>query len=259
MNEGVKEQAVVAKPEEKGAQIQEQLSDKELNFRRLEAARDREREARDKERDARIKAEMQNELLMKEIEGIKTMLQPQEKDPLEEIEDFSDLDRDKLRNILAKREAQIEKRFEKTLTQKLDEIERNKRRTNFRDELRKEYADYDQVMNPEIITAIQEREPEAVARISAIEDPYVRCENAYHFFKSVKKYIQPPQAKPVESTSVKEHIQENLMNPYYTPSGQGSPPPAVEFDVKTPASKAAAYARLKEAQRKPIGNGQMRG
>lgn len=251
MNEGVTEQAVVAEPEKKGAQVQEQLSDKELNFRRLEAARDKEREARDREREARLKAEMQNEVLKQEIENIKQMLQPKEKDPLEEIEDIADLDRDKLRAILAKREEQIQKGFEKTLAQKLDEIERNKRRTNFRDELRKTYQDYDSVMNPDVIAAIQEREPEAVAAISAIEDPFVRCENAYKFFK---KHMVIPQKE--EAPSVKERVEENMLNPYYVPSGQGSPPPAVEFDVRSPASKKAAYEKLKAAQRRPIGNGQ---
>lgn len=251
MTEGVKEKSDVATSEEKGAHTKE-LTDKELNFRRLEAARDKERESRDRERDARLKAEMQNELLRQELENIKTMLQPKEKDPLEDIEDITDLDRNKLKEILSKREEQIEKRFEKTLTQKLDEIERNKRRTNFRDELRKVYQDYDTVMNQDVIAAIQEREPEAVAAISAIEDPYVRCESAYKFFK---KQMVVPQKE--EAPSIKERVEENMLNPYFTPSGQGSPPPAVEFDVKSPASKKAAYERLKAAQRRPIGNGQI--
>lgn len=250
MNEGVKEQADIAKPDEKGAQVKEQLSDKELNFRRLEAARDKEREAREREREARLKAEMQNEMLKQELEGIKQMLQPKDPDPLEGIESLSDLDSQRFKQILAKREEQIEKRFEKTLAQKLDEIERNKRRTNFRDELRKVYQDYDSVMNEDVIATIGEREPEAVAAISAIEDPYVRCESAYKFFK---KHLSAPQKQ--ETASIKERVEENMLNTYFTPSGQGSPPPAVEFDLRSKAARQAAYDKLKSAQRRPVGSG----
>jgi hypothetical protein len=246
MTEGVIEQTA-AKSEEKVAQENQQLSDKELNFRRLEAARD-------KEREERIRAEMQAQHLERELENIKTMLTPKEKDPLDEIQDFSELDREKLRAILAQREAQIEKKIEKNLATKFEEFERNKRRANFRDELRRTYNDYDTVMNENVIAQIQEREPEAVEAISAIEDPYVRCEKAYHFFK--KRMAATPRE---DSPSIKEKVKENMQNSYFLPSGTGSPPSkmdAIEFDVRSQQAKKAAYEKLKAAQRRPIGSGQ---
>lgn len=249
MSEGVNDQAI-AKPEETGAQVQEQLSDKgERNFRRLEASRDIEREAR-------IRAEMQAETLRNEIQSIKQMLQPKEKDPLEDIDDIQDLDRNKLKEILSIREAQLQKKFDEALPQKLEEFERNKRRTNFRETLRQTYPDYDEVMNPDVIAYVQEREPEVVERISSRKDPYERCEEAYHFFKTMKKYMAP--AKASDSPSIKEKVEENMNNPYFIPSGQGTPPPAVDFDVRSKASRQAAYDKLKSAQRRPLGNGQMR-
>lgn len=245
MTEVVKEQPT-DKVAEKGAQVQEQLSDKEINFRRLEASRDLEREAR-------LKAEFQAQSLMKEIENIKQYLQPKEKDPLDEIEDIQDLSKDKLKEILYKREEQLQKKFENSLPQKLEELERNKRKTNFRDTLRGIYPDYDEVMNKDVIAEITEREPEAVQRISAKEDPYERCEEAYHFFKTMKKYTKPP--KQEESPSIKDKVEENMQNLYFIPSGQGTPPPAVEFDVRSKSARQAAYDRLKAAQRRPVGGG----
>lgn len=244
MNEGVTNQ-VSAKPEEKGAQVQEQLSDKELNFRRLEAARD-------KEREARIRAEMQTETLMKEIESIKTMLAPKEKDPLEEIEDIADLDRNKLKEILSKREAQLQRKFEQTLPQKFEEYERNKKRTNFREVLRERYQDYDEIMNQDVLTQLPERDAQVIEAISAIEDPYVRCEKAYNYIKQCKKAHQS------HTEALKQKVEENQTNTYYFPSGQGSPPPAVEFDVRSKEAKMAAYAQLKAAQRKGIQGQPMR-
>lgn len=244
MNQGVKDQAA-AKPEEKGAQTQEQLSDKELNFRRLEAARD-------KEREARLRAEMQTESLMKEIESIKMMLAPKEKDPLEEIEDIADLDRNKLKEILSKREAQLQKKFEQALPQKFEEYERNKKRTNFREALRERYQDYDEVMNQDVLSQLPERDAQVIEAISAIEDPYVRCEKAYQYVKQHK------QASASHAEALKQKVEENQMNPYYFPSGQGSPPPAVEFDVRSKKAREAAYAQLKAAQRKGLQGQPMR-
>lgn len=246
MTEGVNDQAI-AKPEERSSHNQESLSDKELNFRRLEAARDREREAR-------LRAEIQTESLKKEIESIKTMLTPKEKDPFEGIEDLADLQPSQFREILAKREAQIKKEFEQALPQKLEEYERTKRKTNFRDTLRNQYPDYDSVMNEDVISSLPEREGRIVESLSKIEDPYERCKSAYEYLKEVLPNLQAPS----QSEALKKKVEENQQNPYYFDSGFGTPSPAVEFDVRSKSAKAEAYAKLKAAQRKAIQGPSMR-
>jgi hypothetical protein len=240
MNTGVTGQGS-AKPEDREALTKESASDKELNFRRLEAVRDQEREAR-------IRAEMQTESLMKEIDSIKTMLAPKEKDPLEEIEDIADLDRNKLKHILNQREAMLQKKFDQSLPQRFEEYERNKKRTNFREALRERYSDYDSVMNQDVLSQLPERDAEVIEAISAIEDPYVRCEKAYKYVKKHKA------ASDSHAEALKQKVEENQTNPYYFPSSQGSSPSAMDFDLNSKSAKEAAYAKLKAAQRKGINN-----
>lgn len=243
MNQSVNNQEV-AKPEEKIAQLESQ-SDKEKNFRRLEALRDQEKEAR-------IRAEMQNEAMQRELAQIKQMLQPKEKDLLEDVQDLSEIDPSKFKQILAQREAQYEQKAKRIAESTIEEYEQKKKKTNFRDELRGKYHDYDSVMNEQTIAAIQEKEPEIVEAITAIEDPYVRCEKAYQFFK---KKLASQQEQP--KASIKEKIEENAMNPYMIPTTSATAPyNAVDFDVGSVSARKAAYEKLKSAQRRPIGGGQ---
>lgn len=238
MTEGVTKQDV-AKPDDK-AVVNSGLSDKEINFRKVEALREQEREAR-------IKAELQNDLLRNELESIKQMLQPKEKDYLDDLQDISDLDPAKFKAILAQKEAQFKKEAKQIAKSAIDEHEQQKRKTNFRDELRRQYHDYDSVMNEQMIAHISETEPDALGAISAIEDPYVRCEKAYHFFK--KKMPTQKQELP----SIKEKVEENAMNPYMIAASSAAPPyAAVEFDVRSSSARKDAYEKLKAAQRRPL-------
>ncbi len=240
MTEGVNNQ-VSANPEEKVVQT-ESLSDKERNFRRLEAARDQ-------ERDARIRAQMESEELKRRLDHIEQMMQPKERDPLDDMQDISDLDQNKFKAILSDREAKLERKAKQIAKTAIQEHEQEKKKTNFREELRRQHQDYDTVMNEQTIAYFSEREPEAVEAITAIEDPYVRCEKAYNFFKKRMPSNEPKQ-------SIKEKVEENAQNPYMIPVGSGSVPSAIEFDVRSPSAQKDAYAKLKAAQRRPIGNGQ---
>lgn len=251
MTEGVITQDV-AKPEKETAH-REGLSDKELNFRKLEAEREKDRAERDKEREARIRAEMQAESMQKELRQIQEMLKPKEIDPLDQLEDITDLDPKQLKAIFAQKEAQLERKAREYAKQALKEEQEHDKKTNFRDKLRDRYQDYDQFMNERVLAEIQEREPDAVDAISAIEDPYVRCEKAYKFIKNRLATAKPVE-KPVES--IQETVAENMLNPYLIPAGSASPPyGAVEFDTRSPSARKQAYEKLKAAQRRPIGYG----
>ena len=249
MTEGVNTQEI-AKPEEKSAP-REGISDKEYNFRRLEAERE-------KDREARIRAEVQAQQMQAELERIKQSLKPVEKDILDEMQDITDLDPAKFKTLLSQRDAKLKREAEQIAARAIEEHEQKKKKTNFRDELRRQYQDYDSIMNEQTITHFMESEPEAVEAINAIEDDYARCEKAYKFFK--KRIPQSQKVNEVEKEKVpaiQDIVQENQMNPYMIPASMSTPPSsyAVDFDTRSPAKRKEAYEKLKNAQRRPIGNG----
>lgn len=219
------------------AQTQEALSNKELNFRRLESARDQ-------ERDARIRAEMQAEMMRNELKEIKEALQPKEIDPLDGAEDFVDPAR--LRAKLEKERANFKKEAKEIAKQTIREEREEEGKRNYLQRLKSQFSDYDQVMNEQSIANLQNVDPVFLETVLEVPDDYARRLSTYKKLKSMQS------VKPQES--IKEKVEENMKNPYFISPSSGTPS-AVEFDIRSQGARDQAYAKLKEAQRRPIGNG----
>lgn len=241
MEEGVTNQEA-AVPEEK-AQVEQRVSDKEHNFRRLEAAREAEREAR-------IRAEMELQMLRGEMQEIKSMLRPREKDPLDDVEDYVDPAR--LKAKLELERAAFERKAKDIAKSTYDELKREdqeKEKKDFMTRLKREYPDYDAIMNENTLASLEKIDPLFVDTVLAIPDDYERRKKTYAKIKSLPK--QEPKA------SIKERVEENQKNPYYIPAGSGASGglPSIEFDVSSKTARESAYAKLKAAQRRPITGG----
>lgn len=239
MNEGVNDQESAVP--EKEVPAQNVVSDKELNFRKLEAAREQDREAR-------IRAEMEAQMLRREMEEIKQMLQPKEKDPLDGVEDYVDPARliakfDKERSAFERKAKEIAKKTYEELEQQKVENEKK----NYLQRLKKDLPDFDQVMNEASISQLEKIDPVFLETVLAVPDDYERRLMTYKKLKSL--------SKPEEKKSIQTKVVENQQNPYYIPNGSGTPA-AVQIDLRSKEAREAAYAKLKAAQRRPIGNGQ---
>lgn len=250
MIEGVTENQAIANPDNQVVLQNETLNDKELNFRRLEDQRNQEKEGRLRAELQAEKSQMQTDMIQQQFESLKQMMTPKEKDPLDEIEDLSELDPKKLKEILSRRDTNIRKETEESVLRRIEEDKKEKKRTDFLKILQEKYDDFDSVMNKEVVERFREQEPDALDALFAIEDPYVRCEKSYKLIK--KKLGNKTQD---QTNNIKDRIEENLTNPYMIRSSSVSPG-AIDFDVRSVSKKQEAYAKLKAAQRRPIGSGQ---
>lgn len=235
MTDGVTQET--APPEAKEAP--QVLSDKEINFRRLEAARDADREAR-------IRAEMAAEQMRNELMEIKQMLAPKEKDPLDDVEDYVDPAR--LKAKLEKERSHFKKEAKEIAERTYEERKQKDEAANFLGRLKSQYSDYDQVMNENNLRELEKVDPEFLEMACAVADEYARRDMTY---RKVKK-LQLSKPAP-EGLSIKEKVEENVRNPYYIAPSSGTPS-AVEFDTRSKAAREQAYEKLKSAQRRPIGN-----
>jgi len=240
MTEGVKEQEIA--PPEK-AKLNDVVSDKEINFRKLEAAREAEREAR-------IRAEMQAENMRAELKEIKQMLQPKETDPLDGVEDYVDPAR--LRAKLEKERVHLKKEAKEIALQTIKEERENEEKRNFLQRLHAQFPDYNQVMNETNIATLESVDPVFLETVVAVPDEYSRRLMTYKKLKN----LQQAAPKQAEEKSIKEKVDENSRNPYYISPSMATPSTsAMDFDVSTKAARTQAYEKLKAAQRRPIGNG----
>lgn len=233
MTEALNVNQETARPEKLNDNVSERSRE---NFRRLEAAKDAEKEAR-------IRAEMQAEQLKREMEEIKQMLKPKEVDPLDEVEDYVDVQR-----LKAKLEKEREA-FRKEAIKAANEVYENKKKEddqkNVIPKLKSQFSDYDQVMNEDNLMRLEQENPEFLEAVLDIKDDYKRRKLTYDY---LKKSVNVAPAEP----SIKHKVEENQRNPYYFESGSGTPI-ALDFDVKSPQARQQAYDKLKQAQRRPIG------
>ncbi len=234
MTEGVQEQEIV-RPDE--TRTQTGVSDKAReNFARLEAAKQ-------VERDARIRAEMERDMLKKQLDESN---RPKEVDHLEGVEDY--IDKERLQLIRQQDKAAFKKEAEEIANRTYENRKNEEEKRNYLPKLKSQFKDYDEVMNEKNIADLEERSPAFVQSVLKIQDDYDRRLLTYEYLKS--RQSTQAEAKP----SIKERVEENQKNPYYIPSGSGTPS-AVEFDVKSKSARDQAYQKLKQAQRRPIGNG----
>jgi len=240
MTEGVKDQAT-AEPEKKEVIPQQTVSDKELNFRKLE-------QAREEQAQRAYKAEMETALLKQRLEMLEAQQRPPEVDPLDGVEDF--IDPNRYRADQAKREARLKKEAEIIAEKKFEEYKRRDDKQNHVQRLKSEFRDYDEVMNEQNIVHFEKTNPEFVQTLLHVQDDYERKKLAYNYFR---RNLQP---KEEIKQSIQSKVEENQRNPYYIPAGSGNPTSAVDYDLKSPQARENAYAKLKAAQRRSIGGGQ---
>jgi len=235
MTEGVKEQGPLAEPVQ-NEKPQLTSDNSREHFRRLE-------QSKEDERERRVKAEMENALMKQRLEMLEMQNRPQEKDPLADVQDF--VDPTSLKAAFAQERRHLKKEAEDIADKKLKEWKQQEEKSNHMNRLKSEYPDFGSVVNQDNVVRFEQSHPEFVQSLLHVTDDYERKKLAYNFFK---RNAQPEAPKP----SIKEKVEENRTNPYMIPSGSGTPT-AVDYDLKSPQARQAAYAKLKAAQRNPLG------
>lgn len=216
--------------------LNEGLSDKEMNFRRVEASREAEREAR-------LRAEMKAEQMHAELQQIKAMLQPRESDPLEGVEDF--VDAKVLRAKLEKERNLFKKEAKEIALQTVRQEREEEKKRNWHERLQSQFPDFDQVMTDTNLAYLEKADPVFCETVLEVQDDYSKRLKTYKKLKTLSTAQNQP--------SIKEKIEENAKNPYFiagsVPTGPYDALNGVDFDVGSRAARDKAYAKLKSAQK----------
>lgn len=232
MTVGVKDQEA-AEPDVKAS------SDKELNFRKLEEARLREREEK-------MRLEMQNETLQNELKEIKEYLKPKERDPFEDIDDYIEPEVKKaLVDKFNRFGSSFERKAEEIAEKKYQEIQRQKEeaeKKNFLPKLQNEFNDFDQVMTEQNIMEIGEKDPTFLQTVLMVPDEYEKRKFLYQRIKANKSNAEPEK-------TVQDRVRQNQKNPYHVPSSASPTSDAIDFDLDSPGARESAYQKLRSAQR----------
>lgn len=201
-------------------------SDKELNFRALEAKLAQERAARLEAEKARQEAERNAQEALRK----RTMIDDDDDDN-EPYVDHKRLEK-KLGSFERRLEEKIEKKAEEKARMMLD---KEKQESYLRS-------------NPDFYEVLQHAEkfatqdPELAETILHMPEGFERQKLVYKTIKAMG--IHKPAA---QAPSIQEKIDSNKRSPYYQPSGIGTSPYANAGDF-SPAGQQNAYAKMKELQ-----------
>lgn len=201
------------------------LSDKELNFRALEAKYQRQLE---QEKAARLEAER----LAKEA-----VLKKQENVELEEDDSDPYVDHKKLKKTLSSfgqsTQSEIQKAMESAKNAAKEEIKKEMWLEN----------------NPDFYEVLQhaekfaQRSPKLAETILKMPEGFERQKLVYENIKELGLH------KPEQKSSIQEKIDANKRTPYYQPSGVGSAPYAAAGDF-SPTGQKQAYQKMQELKNK---------
>lgn len=202
-------------------------SDKELNFRALEA---KYRNQLEQERQARLELERQ----MNDIRSSKNQINDDEDDD-EPYVAPKRLEK-KLANFGQKTQSEIQKSMEAA-------------KQSAKEELKQELwlesnPDFEKVLNEDNLTKLLTKHPAMADSIRKMPDGFEKQRLVYNTIKSMG--IDKPEPK---QPSVQEKIDANRRSPYYQPSGIGSAPYDMVGDFSASGQKNA-YDKMKELQKR---------
>lgn len=215
-------------PQENQAQPEQQPSNKEFNFRAIEAKLQQERNARlEAERRAQEAERMAQE----------AMARKQQEDDSDDDEPYVDPKK------LAKQFASFERKMDEKIDKKAEEKARNM--------VEKERKESWIRTNPDFYDVIQqhadkfaEREPELAETILQMPEGFERQKLVYKNIKALGLH-KPPEVK----STIQDKVDANRRSPYYQPSGVGSAPYAAAGDF-SPSGQKNAYQKMQELKNK---------
>jgi hypothetical protein len=200
-----------------------------------------------KERDWRAIRERQKELerelrMQKEVnDRLLQMTQPFQKQQVDEDDNIADdefIPKGKVKKILQKGKQEI---VQETLEQVKNMLIQQDQ-ANFRDKLKRQYADFDDVVNPDTLALLEEQEPELAQTIASTQDPYKIGMQSYKYIKALKLEGEVPSKR--HKREVEKKIEKNAQT-VQSPQAYDKRPMAQAFKM-TDAEKKSLYKEMNE-------------
>lgn len=205
-------------------QTQTQPSDKELNFRKLEAHYE---QKLNQERQARLEAEKTAQEAMNR----------RNQEPEEEEDDSEPyVDKKKLNKTLARFGQETKQQTQSEIQKAVNIAIQEERKTNWLNN-NKDFYEVLQHANK-----FAEHDPELAETILQMPEGFERQKLVYKSIKALGIH-KPPEAK----SSVQDKVNQNQQGQYYRPSSVGTAPYASASDFSTTGQKQA-YDKMKELQ-----------
>ena len=204
---------------------QEQIDDRQE--RNWKAVRERQKEL---EKELRMQRDMNERLLQ-----LATQNAPKpEVDELDQIGDEEFIPKGKVNKLVERKAQRI---AEETVKRETEKFMHQHQQSQFMDRLKRQFSDFDEIVNPETLSILEEQDPELAVTIADLKDPYKIGLQSYKYIKAAGIAEKVPSAR--RQREVEKKLEQNAKT---VQSPQA-------YD-KRPMAQAFKMADTKEEQRK---------
>jgi len=208
-------------------QVQAEESRQERNWREM---RQRYTEM---ERELRATRELNNKILENQMELSRKKEEPDETDTLQETDWVN---KGHLQKIVGKEKQAIIKET----VQELEKIQKAKEDAAFLDRLRRQYTDFNDVVNVDTMRLLEEHDPELASTIADLKDPYKIGVQTYKYIKAMNLAEKVPSSR--RAKEIDKKIESNAKT-VQSPQAYDKRPMAVAFKM-TEDQKSELYKEM---------------
>jgi hypothetical protein len=169
------------------------------------------------------------------IEQLKQQLTPKEVDEFEGIDDDEYLPVGKVKQL-------VEKKARAIVQAETQKILQQQEQANFLDKLKRQYGDFDDIVNQETLAILEKQDPDLAETIAGLKDPYKIGLQSYKYIKALGIADKVPQARRV--AEVEKKLEKNAKT-VQSPQAYDKRPMAQAFKT-TDAERAAIYKEMME-------------
>lgn len=156
-------------------QVQEPVTNQHLKAMRLKNA--------ELERELKNLREAQMQIMQAQLASQQPVRQ--EVDEFEKIGDEEFIPLGKVRKLAEKNSQRVLKSAEDLVKQEVQKALKQRDQDQFMDRLNRQYSDFSEVVNPETLSLLEEKEPELAATIAESKDPYKIGVQSYKYIKAM--------------------------------------------------------------------------
>lgn len=110
----------------------------------------------------------------------------QEVDEFDKIGDEEFIPLGKVKQLAERNTQKVLKSAKELVKQEMAEAFQKREQEQFMDRLNRKYSDFSEVVNPETLSILEEKEPELAATIADLKDPYKIGVQSYKYIKALK-------------------------------------------------------------------------
>lgn len=221
----------VATPETQPESIQpvQKTQEETIQQKNFKQLRERQQQL---ERDLEVQRQL-NEKLMQMNQSPKSV----EVDEFDSISDDDFIPKGKVKNLVKKEAYKIAQEIAQQETQRMIKAQEQ---SQFMDRLRRQYSDFDDIVNPETLSLLEQQDPELASTIASTKDPYKIGIQSYKYIKALKLAEKAPEARRLKEADKK--LEQNAKT-VQTPQAYDKRPMAQAFKM-TESEKNQIYNEM---------------